>query len=155
MNEMNAVQIDATKDLHRRRVRLSAETIDYLIEQAERVPELEKENKILSCLYYSMEKHGNEIREKCKLAYGEIFELKVEKSVRGILDKVELSDDAKELNLRLMKTNVENMRLREALEQIMNIDGVFMGWNEEFNAETAYQMVDDIARQALEGKRDG
>jgi len=49
MNEMNAVQIDATKDMHRRGVRLSTESIDYLIEQAERAQGLENriQNKIL------------------------------------------------------------------------------------------------------------
>ena len=41
MSETDVVQIQAIKDMHRRRVRLSTETIDYLIEQAERAWEPE------------------------------------------------------------------------------------------------------------------
>ncbi|QNK86453.1 hypothetical protein H7992_14415 [Sporosarcina sp. resist] len=43
MSEMNAARLHVIKDTHRRHIRLSTEAIDYLVKQAEWVPELEKE----------------------------------------------------------------------------------------------------------------
>ena len=43
----------------------------------------------------------------------------------------------------------ENTRLRFALESIVNIDGYFI--DKEFDYETAYRMIDESAREALEG----
>lgn len=63
VDEMNAVQIYATKDMHRRRVRLSTESIDYLIEQAERVPKLELNFKSLQQEWVNTVKEKRRLRE--------------------------------------------------------------------------------------------
>lgn len=47
MTETNVEQLPVIKDSHRRRVRLSSDSITWLIEQAERAEELERNIKLL------------------------------------------------------------------------------------------------------------
>ena len=83
VDEMNAVQIYATKDMHRRRVRLSTESIDYLIEQAERVPKLELNFKSLQQEWVNTVKEKRRLRE----ALEEVFELSKHDNQSRYLDK--------------------------------------------------------------------
>ena len=46
----------------------------------------------------------------------------------------------------------QNKRYREAFKSIVNIDSYFMHRMEEFNPLKAHELVDEIARKALEGE---
>lgn len=68
MNETNSNLLERIKDTHRRSVRLSTESIDYLIKQAERVLESENEREEYKRLHKSyLDKFASTVGERNRL----------------------------------------------------------------------------------------
>lgn len=67
-------------------------------------------------------------------------------------DKVEeLENDSSYLSYQIGFVMTENERYKQALNEIVNIDGRFTAMDDEFDSNIAYDWVDEIARQALKG----
>lgn len=124
------------------------ERVDEVLYQE--VMEVIKENQIKSIIcreYDLLQIENNRLREKCATAYKEIYDLKINASIKGLFDGIELTNDAEELTTKILKSNWENMRLREAIKQALEKHK----WNNEESARVLEKALEGVSNdQSLE-----